>query len=734
MTKLYFKQSWVCLGIGALALTACVDNDYDVSNVDATVQIGQTNGKFTLPASSTGDIELKNLFNIDDGSAVEEINGTYFINKGDKVDPSTIKIDEIKIKKPQAIQLEAKLQWNKSSVPVGVKSFIKKKQNVPDDAIFIYSIGDITKNAEITAKTDDAISKDLEQIDNIGFAPITINMDINIGGENKEIFKQIHFTDLVLNLPKGLHIYSCKFGEKDGIDFKNLLDDDDDTKAEQLKTKAKEDGIIEISKRLEELSLSSAYNPNATHPLSLELSFNAADVESVATEPNDDAAGQAYFYKQKLSNPNESGAKLLGKIELGGYAYGGSATQIDNDVNTDLVKTKAYAYITSGQITMEDITSSNWEKMIQVIVPSMEFKGAGEFNNDILVNSFTGKVQHAIDQINPIELNELPDFLTDDENTPEEEKVKLDLSNPQIFLKLDVTCNNGVPFDQVIRTGIQMDAYQDVKNSNPKTQNQTATLNTGVLEFQGKDAPQFSILKRIYSNASKSTDVSELPEDYTALKDVIQHEKVDGLSTFLNKVPNTVKVKGLNNSDKIMVEVDCKNLRLPQDVKIDFEYKVFTALSFGQKFQVVYSDTEKDMSKDFGDIEGLNFGGLEIEAKVNSDLPLPVTLDLKAVDINGNEIGADKLILPRNIDIPANANGHPITLTFKPAAGYTFNDFITGKNGVAKLDGIKYKAVLGGQGTLEGQSLKPTQKLVLKDVKISLLGGITYTEKEKDKK
>lgn len=704
MTKLYFKQSWVCLGIGALALTACVDNDYDVSNVDATVQIGQTNSKFSLPTSSTSGIELKNLFSIDDGSAVQEINGTYFINSDGKTDPSNIKIDEIKVSEPTIDPFNATLDL--STLVAGVKG--QKKAPVGDPS-FTYKY-DISNNAKTEIKGAKAtdISADLVSIDSVGLEQAKFTLNITIGGNNVDLINQIHFTNLLLNLPKGLVVNSCTYKGQEVLS------------TEALKENAFKNGIIDISSYVTSSDYQISGNSN---PLQLTLTLEGAKV----------AAGTSIQFDKY-----QHSAEMTGMFQLEGFA---SLSNEDFDQAAFVAKAQTafqekYATDPMGlAAALAKLGAGDYSEALSLLIPSLTFYGKGFFGGEwtddpIVLNSFSGQVQHIINDINDVELNELPDFLTDDANTPEEEKVTLDLSNPQVFLKLDVSSKTNNVFNGSIQTGVKLEAYQDVKGSNPKTQVQTNTVNTGVLSFTGKDEKSYTILKRLYSNTEKATDVSELPSDYAAFANSIEHESVPGLGTFLTKVPNTVKVKG-NNSEKINVVVDCENLKLPQDIDINFEYKVFTALSFGSNFKVTYKEKSDGMSKDLKDMEDMNFGGLEITAKFYSDLPLPVKLDVKAYDIDGNEIKKG-LKLP-SVDIPANANGVARTLIFEPVAPYTFNDFIKGTNGAKKLDAIEYKVLLGGSGVEQGKSLKPSQTIRLDDIQISLIGGLKIMDNGKKK-
>lgn len=83
--------------LGGLVLTACVNNDYDLNEVDSTVGIGGDG--LELPASSTDTIKLVDVLDINDDDCVKVMpNGDYvFEQVGDDVEPSYPEIDRISV-------------------------------------------------------------------------------------------------------------------------------------------------------------------------------------------------------------------------------------------------------------------------------------------------------------------------------------------------------------------------------------------------------------------------------------------------------------------------------------------------------------------------------------------------------------------------------------------------------------------------------------------------------------
>lgn len=86
------------LGIGcisAIGFTACVDDSYDLNNVDMTVTVG---GNLTLPASNTDVITLKKIFDLDDNSIVQaDEAGNYSLIKSGNPTHTTVQVSPVNI-------------------------------------------------------------------------------------------------------------------------------------------------------------------------------------------------------------------------------------------------------------------------------------------------------------------------------------------------------------------------------------------------------------------------------------------------------------------------------------------------------------------------------------------------------------------------------------------------------------------------------------------------------------
>ena len=69
--KILLCSSIACM-MGGLLATSCVDNDYDLTDIDGTAQVQVKN--LVLPIN-LDSISLKNIFDIEGESHIKEING-----------------------------------------------------------------------------------------------------------------------------------------------------------------------------------------------------------------------------------------------------------------------------------------------------------------------------------------------------------------------------------------------------------------------------------------------------------------------------------------------------------------------------------------------------------------------------------------------------------------------------------------------------------------------------------
>lgn len=686
MRKQILTQALLALCGGALVLTACVDKDYDFGNLDTTVKIGD--GTLMLPTSSTEDIQLNNLFSLAEDGPIKEINDEYYLDKGGSSDPKPIHIDEITIKHPDDKEFSANIVLD-----FGAGSKQKAPGIVSDPQVnfeYIYNVSD-KAYTELTNAKGDNISEDVVKITSIGFDENTVALKVSISGDTYKIFKKIHFDGLSLAMPKGLNVSSCTY--KANGDPREVLS------TEALRNKAKLTGIIDIFEGTDE----TGYNPNiANDPITITLTFEGAEVF--------EGSGLQFFNgSQRMPATVKGLAQLSGEFRLNGYAR---LTNEDLDEQA----------IIAGAIAIGDPslipTDGNYKNALKVLLPSLGFSGTTKFDKDFVISTFSGDLQHEIDNPGTIALENLPDFLTEDD-------VCLDLSNPQLFLKL----YTDIP--AVVKTSAKLIAT----SKKGKAEVQTGDIIFDGLRAQNPDGTPRDTLLHVLAK-----DVSNIsyPKEYNHLTYRVPVAK--DLSNLLEKVPDEIEIKGMAENGKLLVQLpDCKDISVKKDYKVFFEYLAYCPLTFGSKFEVVYRSDETGF--DLGsDLDKLDFNSLIIEAQALSTVPLTIQLEASPIDANGNII--DGLAIVKQVftgstykdvnplEIRAKADGKKdsdkIRLIVKATKG-KINDYL--KESGHQFDGLKLKASLVNPDATNHEALSPKSYIKLTNVRIGVDGGVTIIDK-----
>ena len=690
MKKQLLRTMLMALCGGAVALTACVDKDYDLTNLDTTMKVGS--GTLMLPTSSTEDIQLNNLFSLADDGPIKEIKDTYYLDKGGSSNPKPIHIDEIKIKRPESQNFSA-------SIVLDFGGETKKKVSgkaplSPLDFEYIYNVTDKAytelKNAE-----GDNISEDVVSIKSIGFDQNTVKLQVSMGGDNYKIFKQIHFDGLSLTMPKGFRVSSCTY-KANGAPREVLS-------TEELRNKAKLTGVIDIFEGKDEVG----YNPNVENdPIIITLTFEGADVF--------EGSGIKFFNGSQRKPTTVKGlAQLSGEIRLNGFAR---LTNADIDEQAILT-----AVIAIGDPSLIP-TDGNYKKALKTLLPSLSFNGSTSFDKDFVISTFSGDLQHEIDNPGTIAMENLPDFLTEDD-------VCLDLSNPQLFLKLYTD------LPAVVKTSAKLVATS-------KKNNRKVEVLTGDIVFDGLRAikPDGTPRDTLLHILAKDISSISYPDEYAHLTYRVP-VATENLGDLLQTVPDEIEIKGLEKNGKLLVQLpDCKDISVKKDYKVSFEYLAYCPLSFGEKFQIVYRSDEVDMNLG-DDLDKIDIGGIVIESSVLSSIPLDLILNATPIDKDGNII--ENLIIEKSVKadskynkvneltIRAKADGKQdadnIRLAIRAKEG-SINDYVK-STAKKQLDGIKLEARLRSPQTSTPEALKANSYIKLTNVRIGVDGGVTIIDK-----
>ena len=297
--------------------------------------------------------------------------------------------------------------------------------------------------------------------------------------------------------------------------------------------------------------------------------------------------------------------------------------------------------------------------------------------------SVTGLVEPDVDfDISPIEFTGIPDFLNDDE-------VKLDVSNPQIYLTVKNETPATIDVNGILR------AYKNGKNI--ATVEVGSKYGTDAIVFQ-PEVEQTICLSRKSVSGTNNVIVSNLGSLITTIPDEVTFD-IDA-----NPEPNKVLTIDLGKT---------------YTIKPSFE--VVAPLAFGDAAEIVYKDTidgwNKDIVKNGIELKDKQNGCLEVTAEIESQVPLDLNFTAVAINEQGEVIsGVEVFIVDGTIIKSGELNKPTTTSVMSRLTERT-------ENGIKQLDGLALRAE-GKSGDLTDVPLNQKQFIRVKEMRITLKGGL----------
>ena len=303
---------------------------------------------------------------------------------------------------------------------------------------------------------------------------------------------------------------------------------------------------------------------------------------------------------------------------------------------------------------------------------------------EMAVSEVYGTIQPDID-VKPteVELNNLPDFLQDDE-------IRLDITNPVFSFNANNPLNTDVEMDGVL-TG-----YKDGKV-------------TKIVKIGSGNGGASITLK---PSGDKQQTISIVRDEKTVVEANATKVVVPNLNDIIETIPDHINVEL-----KPAVKTEqYYTVNLGQDYTLNSAYDIDIPLSFGSNLKIVYEETLDNFDLDLEDVD-IEKAVLSINA-VNT---IPLAMEIKndnvsALDANGNVI--------KDIDVTVEG-----TITeskdgkteVSSALNVNLNE--TAEGAISKLDGLKLKiTAVPGQAT--DVQLLSTQWMQLKDMKLKIPNGI----------
>lgn len=305
------------------------------------------------------------------------------------------------------------------------------------------------------------------------------------------------------------------------------------------------------------------------------------------------------------------------------------------------------------------------------------------------INSVTGVIQPNIEaETTKIELNDLPDFLKD-------EDTRLDITNPVILLKAD----------NPLETDVEIDAVLTPKKNNVNIEGHEVKIGTGYGQNKVALIPGTNIIA-----LSRTGDCS--------IEGVTENIKVEDINNLLETIPDDIDV----NLQPIVRNENYYNAELGKEYDLPASYEVDVPLSFEQGLNIVYNDSVQDLNKDLNDLDKVSLKNAKIMLSVDNAIPLKLQLKAENVqikDVYGNELTAVKKTMEEDKQYVTESTDGEKPATSELVLSLTSDDTAF----LSKIDRICFK-ITAVPGSATGVPLKDTQWLKVTSVKLSVPGGV----------
>ena len=343
-----------------------------------------------------------------------------------------------------------------------------------------------------------------------------------------------------------------------------------------------------------------------------------------------------------------------------------------------------------GTLTIEGVISMEGE------VVTSGVSGTGTLSlvpktvlREMTASSVTGVIQPEIKaETTNIELNDLPDFLKDEET-------RMDITNPVILLRAENQLETPVEVDAVL------------------------TPMKGNAQIDGKEV-------KVGSGYGKTPVVLASGENVIALsrtgectiEGVTSNVKVEDINNLLETIPDDIVV----DLQPVVRNEDYYTAKLGWSYEMPSSYEVDVPLSFEQGLNIVYNDSIQDLNKDLNDLDKVGLKNVKVILSVDNAIPLKLQLKAENVqikDVYGNELSAVKKTIEEDKQYVAESTDGEKPATSELVLNLTSDDTAF----LSKIDRICFK-LTAVPGSATGVPLKDTQWLKVTSIKLSVPGGV----------
>lgn len=343
-----------------------------------------------------------------------------------------------------------------------------------------------------------------------------------------------------------------------------------------------------------------------------------------------------------------------------------------------------------GTLTIEGVISMEGE------VVTSGVSGTGTLSlvpktvlREMTASSVTGVIQPEIKaETTNIELNDLPDFLKDEET-------RMDITNPVILLRAE----------NQLETPVEVDAVLTPMKGNAQIDGKEVKVGSGY----GKTPVVLASGKNVIA-LSRTGECT--------IEGVTSNVKVEDINDLLETIPDDIKV----DLQPVVRNEGYYTAELGRAYEMPSSYEVDVPLSFEQNLNIVYNDSVQDLNKDLNDLDKVILKKANVLLTVDNAIPLKLQLKPENVlikDVYGNELTAVKKTIEEDKQYVTESTDGEKPVTSELVLNLTSEDTAF----LSKIDRICFK-LTAVPGSATGVPLKDTQWLKVTSIKLSVPGGV----------
>lgn len=631
MKKYWKAASLFCGASISLLMGSCVNDDYDLSeDVDMTVQVG---GDLTLPTSHTANLAIRDILDIEEDEIVQlrEIapgdSVYYVVKEADNPSDFSFEIDRVNVEDPEVETFSMGFEIPELAVLI-------------KDAMGEAKLNEIRSNLALIGKTLDDLKTDLSLLDLI-FTP--------------EELAEVRISDPIA-LEEGFDIFNFDFDiPEEVVALDSVWFDQKDL----LRT----DVYLTTDLYAGELGL---HKVVAKFPGELKhdnITEGGAWLGHIVEETVDGKLTRTH----RFLLPDNIWLDRYNRDHLFMEFV---AMDMDYDKNTAA---------TPGVMNMESKVQLDGSVDIRGTLKDFVLLAGNSYKlmvDDIHMSAPTIASVNAIvdpvinDENTTIDLDDVPEFLTEDEG-------RFILKEPRI--NLSVTSN--VPVD-VDCWGV-LTALKGGETIN------------GTPMLVGEEGNRLSLTGNSTTRWCLWDGVEPAETDY-------RKYYVPGLSNLILQMPEKIDMTFSARADQKYYRIE-----LGRNYSVSVDYAVESPLALAAGSQVVYTETFEDWNSD---IEDYDVKGLKLTAVLELDERLPfdeIDLTIEPLDVDGNIIPGIKVSSLAGVK-----NGEQIELTLTSEKG-----------ALRELDGLSLKATAKVTRS-DAEPLRATNSVRLTDISVGIVGGI----------